>query len=401
VQAIAEAMTRRYREAGYLLSRVILPAEQGTLDPANARIRLLALEGYIGAVRFTGDAALVARFRAYWADAEARLMAQKPLKHADFEREMLLVSDLSGIEVSSRFEEAGADGEGKAEGEAEAKAGGPGASLLILELREKPLEGSISLGNSGTKSAGRGLLTVSAGFSWPLVGSHSAVSYTQARERDEYAAWSFSHTHRFANGLSANASLAESRSPKPDSDFARAFDYETESRTFSAGVNYPLLRGRDRNLSVASSYEHRNGRSDLLDAPYTCDRLRSLTLEANFDFSDAIGEGGVTQIIPSVTRGMDWFDATNRAPDASSPLAPARFTRYRLYLSRTQNLPRGFSLVGNFSAQVADAPLTSYSRESLGGSQFGRGYAPGVIENDNGLAASLEAEPEHQNKCLS
>jgi len=29
VQAIAEAMTRRYRAAGYLLSRVILPTEQG------------------------------------------------------------------------------------------------------------------------------------------------------------------------------------------------------------------------------------------------------------------------------------------------------------------------------------------------------------------------------------
>jgi len=156
-------------------------------------------------------------------------------------------------------------------------------------------------------------------------------------------------------------------------------------------VSYPLIRDRDRNLSTSLNYEHRNGRSELLDAPYTRDRLRSLTWEVNFDFSDAIGEGGVTQIIPSLTRGLDWFDATDRSPEASSTIAPARFTRYRLYLSRLQNLPARFSLVGNFSAQGANAPLTSYYRESLGGSQFGRGYAPGIIENDNGLAASLEA----------
>ncbi|MDR2365240.1 MAG: hypothetical protein LBD68_05210, partial [Zoogloeaceae bacterium] len=385
--AIAEAMTRRYRAAGYLLSRVILPTEQGALDPANAHLRLTALEGYISAARIEGDPALVARFRSYWADAKARLLAQKPLKHADFEREMLLLSDLPGIRVSSRFE---ADEEG-----------GAGASLLVLELLAKPLEGSLSLGNSGTKSAGRGLLTVSAGFSWPLIGSHSAVSYTQARVKGEYAAWSFAHTHRFANGLGVNASWAKSESPKPDSDFARIFDYETASRTFAADVDYPLIRGRDKNLSMGLSYEHRNGRSDLLDAPYARDRLRSLTWEINYDVSDAFLGGGVTQIMPAVTRGLDWFDATDQSPEASSPQAPARFTRYRLYLSRTQNLPARFSLAGSFSAQRTNAPLTSYYRESLGGSQYGRGYAPGVIENDNSLAASIEARRDVSLAALS
>ncbi|MDR0672207.1 MAG: hypothetical protein LBF93_00800 [Zoogloeaceae bacterium] len=373
-QAIADALTRRYRAAGYLLSRVILPAGQ-TLDPQGARVRLAVIEGHIGSIRLVGDPALLERFRSYWREVEARLLSYKPLRHADFEREMLLLSDLPGIRVSSRFEE----------GEA------TGASVLVFELTEKSWDASLNLGNTGTKSAGRGLATVTLGFAWPVIGSRSSLSYTQARARGEYAAWTFAHAHSFSNGLNVDASWAQSRSTKPDSDFARVFDYETESRTFTTCVLYPFLRSRNQNLSAGLRYEHRNGRSDLLDAPYTRDRLRSLTLEVNYDVSDAFLGGGVTQVIPAITRGLDWFDATDRDIEASSPQAPARFTRYRLYLSRSQNLPARFSLLGSLSLQRTNAPLTSYYRESLGGSQFGRGYAPGVIENDNGLAASLEA----------
>jgi hemolysin activation/secretion protein len=368
-------MTRRYRDAGYLLSRVIVPTDQGALDPQRAEVHLVAIEGFIARIEYEGEADLIERLKAYWGEVEARLAGMRPLNHADFEREMLLLSDVPGLIVSSRF------------GEGDDK----GATVLALTVSRKALDVSVSAGNTGTESAGRGMLTMSLSLNpLPFIGGRTTLAYTQAEHRREYASISLTHAHRFANGLTASLSWAKSDSPEPDSDFARLFDYETASETITLGVNHPFIRSRDLNLSAGLNYEHRNSESDLLGQRNTRDRLRSLTLEANFDFSDGWGGGGLTQIVPAYTRGLPWDGATDLDPDASVPIAPAEFNRLKLYLSHSRTLPKDFSLFVAAEAQFADESLSSYHRYALGGSQFGRGYASGEVENDQGYAVSLE-----------
>ena len=92
------------------------------------------------------------------------------------------------------------------------------------------------------------------------------------------------------------------------------------------------------------------------------------------DFSDALG--GVTQIIPTIYRGLNVFDATNESLDASNSLAPAEFWKFGIYVSRNQQLPYNFSVFTAAEAQFSDASLSSYNKFFLGGSQFGRGYDP-------------------------
>jgi hemolysin activation/secretion protein len=375
IGAIAGEMTRRYRDAGYLFSRVVVPVDQGALDPQHAEVRLMAIEGFISRVDYEGDADLIERLKAYWGGVEARLTEMRPLRHADFEREMLLLSDVPGLSVSSRFEEGA----------------GEGATVLVLTARQRLVEFSLNAGNTGTESAGRGLVTANASLNHPFfLGGRTTLGFTQAAHRREYASVSLSHAHRFANGLTASFSWTKSDSPEPDSDFARRFDYETASETVTAGVDHSFIRGRDLNLSAGVSYEHRDSRSDLSGERYTRDRLRGLTVEANLDFSDGWGDGGVTQIVPTYTRGLSWASATDRDPDASASIAPARFNRLKLYLSHNRSLPGDFSLFAAAEAQFADESLSSYYRYALGGSQFGRGYASGEVENDEGYAFSLE-----------
>ena len=373
IQAIAAQMTKRYRDAGYLFSRVDVPAEQGKLDPAHAQVRLVVTEGHLDAIKFEGDAALIERVRAYWSEGEARLLAAKPLKYADVEREMLRLSDAAGIQAMALFDEGGA----------------AGTSTLIVSLKHKAVDVSINGGNTGTTSAGYGIATVSASLnSLPFIGSRTTLSYTQANDRREYASYTLAHSHLFSNGFGLNLAWSQSKSPNPDSDFARIYDYQTKSSTFNIGGSYSILRSRDRNLSVGLNYEQRNSDSDLAEAPYTRDRLRSFSLNFNFDFADEWG--GVTQIIPTLTRGVSWNGATNRDPQSSTPLAPASFTRGSLYLSRDQALPKHFSLYAAAQGQLSSAPLSTYNRFFLGGSQFGRAYDPGTVENDNGVALSVE-----------
>lgn len=374
--AITAELTKKYRDAGYLLSRVIIPEQE--VDQSGAAIRLLVVEGFIESIEYTGDVRILERFKSYFAPAEKRLVGRRPLKHSDFERHMLLMQDVAGITVSSRLQ----------------KGTQPGASILILDVQGDLVEGSLGWGNTGTESSGPGI--ASAGLSvntLPAIGAQTTVSYTQANNYREYWSVQVAERYQMWNGLTFNASYAYSDSPEMDTDFARLFDYTTKSHTFNVGASYPIIRSRDINLRLGVNYEHRNSEADVFDERFTRDRLRTLSVNANMDFSDSLG--GVTQIIPTLYRGLNVFGATDESFDASNSLAPAEFWKLGIYASRDQILPHGFSIFTAAEAQFSNSSLSSYNRFYLGGSQFGRGYDPGVIEGDNGFAVLCEPRWTH------
>ena len=376
VNNIAAELTKRYRDSGYLLSRVVLPAQE--LEPLRVDVRLVAVEGYISSVKYVGEENFVARFRSYFSRAEKKLLGQRPLRHKDFEREMLLLQDLAGVKATSRFEEGDVRG----------------ASVLVLTVESAIVDGTVGWGNTGTESAGPHMFNAGLGFSTlPVIGAKTAISYNQAANFQEYYSVQVTQSYQFSCGLLAQGSYAYSASPKPDTDFARAFDYKTRSDTFNLGLSYPIIRSRDMNLGAGLSFESRDSSGEVLSERYTTDRLRGVTLNVNFDFSDEWG--GVTQIIPAFTSGVNAFGATDKDRKASNQLAPAEYFKATAYISRNQQLFSEFSLFTAVSAQFSDSPLSSYNQFSLGGFQFGRGFEPGAIQNDNGAALNVEPRWTH------
>jgi len=368
---IARELTKKYRDKGYLLSRVILPPQK--LEPLKADVRLVAVEGSIASVEYVGEEKLVARFRSYFSNVEKKLLGQRPLHHQDFERQMLLLQDLPGITVSSRFKE-GAE---------------RGASILVLTVAAKTVSGSVGWDNSGTKSAGPYMLHVNLNVAaLPLIGAKTTISYNQADNFHEYRSIEIAESYQFPNGFMLQGSYAYSSSPDPNTEFAQQFGYSTDSDTVTIGASYPFIRSRDMNLSAGLSFESRDTTGDALNQRFSTDRLRSLTATVTFDLADAWR--GVTQVIPSFTTGLNIFGATDAAWDASNPLAPAKYAKFNIYLSRNQQLAGAFSLFAATSAQFTDSPLSSYNQFQLGGAQFGRGFEPGIIENDNGAAFTIE-----------
>jgi hemolysin activation/secretion protein len=371
LNAIAADLTKKYRDAGYLLSRVVLPAQE--VDQHKANIQFTAIEGFVSSVEYSGDSRVVDRFKSYFSSAENRLLGQKPLQHKDFEREMLLMQDVSGVKISSRFQEGQV----------------PGGSVLVIDVQGDLIDGSAGWGNTGTESSGPGMLSVSMGVNTiPLIGARTTLSYSQANDYREYYSIQAAQSYRFSNGLNLHGSYAFSSSQKPHTEFARLFDYETRSYTIALGMSYPLIRSRDMNLSIGIDYDHRDSEADLLDERFTRDRLRNLSYNANFDFSDTWG--GVTQLITTLYQGLHIFEATDKYLESSSPLAGAQFFKADFYVSRNQQLPLNLSVFTAAEAQFSDSPLSSYNKFSFGGSQFGRGYDPGLIEADNAFAVSLE-----------
>jgi hemolysin activation/secretion protein len=376
LNSITAELTKKYRDSGYILSRVVLPAQD--VDQRAADIRLLAVEGYLTDIQYEGEAKLVASFKKRFAKVERKLLGKRPLRHLDFEREMLLLQDTPGIKVSSRFQEASINS----------------GSILILEIRRDPVSGSLGWGNTGTESAGPGLISASLSLdSLPALGQSTTLSYTQADNLREYYSLSISEAYQFANGLVLRASYSHSDSMDPDTDFARLFDYSTQSDTVYLSASYPFIRSRDMNLSFTAAYEHRDSYSDLLGSGFNRDRLRNASLSANFDFSDELG--GLTQLVATITQGLGVFNATNENPLATNSLAQSQYFKFDFYFSRNQRLPANFSFLLAGELMVSDKILTSYNKFSYGGGQFGRGYDSGTIEGDNGVAFSFEPRWTH------
>ena len=269
-----------------------------------------------------------------------------------------------------------------------------GGSILILNLESNIVEAWLGWANSGAKGSGPFMFNAGLSFSGqPLIGTKTDISYNQAANFQQYHSIRLTQSQQFANGLLLSGSYSYSASPKPDTDFARDFDYHSWSHTLSLDLSWPIVRSRNLNLSAIFSFENRNSYSDLLSARYTTDRLRCLPFGLNFDFSDRFG--GVTQINSSLSRGLKIFNATDQAWDASNPLAPAQYIKFSLYVSRYQRLFGQFSLFAALSFQFSNSILNSYNQFSLGGSTFGRGFESGVIQNDSGLALSLEPRWTH------
>ncbi|MBC7804467.1 MAG: ShlB/FhaC/HecB family hemolysin secretion/activation protein [Candidatus Parcubacteria bacterium] len=70
--------------------------------------------------------------------------------------------------------------------------------------------------------------------------------------------------------------------------------------------------------------------------------------------------------------------------------AHANYAYFRGDLQRTQNLPKGWSLLGRLDAQAASQPLISSEQFAAGGYESVRGYLESEVLGDDGLRASLE-----------
>ncbi|MDR0571990.1 MAG: BamA/TamA family outer membrane protein [Rickettsiales bacterium] len=371
INTITSELTAKYRNAGYLLTLVVVPPQE--LDSGGAVVTLRVIEGSVKSVQYVGDDSLVQKFKSYFRHAEKKIIDEKPLKHQVFERELLLAQDLPGIEVSSTFKESTE----------------PGGSDLILEIKKKVIDATFSWNNSGTESAGPGQSSINFGINTlPLIGARTNFNISWTDNWKEYYSLQIEQSYRIYNGLDINVSFAKNASPEPDTDFARTFDYETSSETLSFDFSYPIIRTRDLNLRLNASFDHRNSDSKMDNALYTSDKLRWVSIKTDFDFSDEFG--GVTQIVPMIIKGLNVFNATNRDALASNPLAGADYFIVDLYVSRTQLLPKSITVALSGQLRLGDSSLPSFHKFSFGGSQFGRGYDSGVMEGDSGLGLSLE-----------
>jgi hemolysin activation/secretion protein len=367
---LAAKVTAAYRDAGYILVRAVVPAQQ--IDRGTLRIQIL--QGYIDKVRIQGDAGGA---RSYLEAYGARIADTKPLTARVLERELLLASDLAGMNVRSVLT---------------ASQTAPGAADLTLVVEPRKVEAFVGVDNRGSRFLGPyevqggvffndafgtgGRLGLNGAVT-PGIGpdlAYGGVSFDQPLGTDGL---------RLFSGFSYAAT-------KPGS-VLRTFGTEGSAINANSALSYPFIRSRDFNLqgSLGLAYHDIRSSNALVD-PLFADHTRDLSATL---FMNTLDDwGGYSTASIGITRGLPMLGATKAGDPVKSRVgASGEFTRGNFELTHLQPLADRFSVMLGATGQTSFGdPLLASEQFSLGADSYDRAFDPSEVTGDSALAGRIE-----------
>jgi hemolysin activation/secretion protein len=156
----------------------------------------------------------------------------------------------------------------------------------------------------------------------------------------------------------------------------------TNSTVGEAGLSYPVIRSRERNLTVTGLAFLSDNYSDVLDARFNQDRLRGIRVRADGDAADSLL--GINQLNVIFSQGIKGLGSTeNGNPLASRAVGRVDFTKIEATVSRLQPLFSNFSAYVSAYGQYGFTPLLVPEQCGYGGRFFGRAYDPSQLLGDS------------------
>ena len=386
VYDIAKRITAKYGADGYVLSRAVVPPQQ--LHPHGAVIRIQVIEGYVDKVEWP---AVLAKYRDFFSYYTAQIIADRPTNIRTLERYLLLAGDLPGLKFKNSLK---------------ASASQQGASTLVVEVEQKPIDVLARVDNRGSKARGPYEYFTGVTVNNPF-GLHDAFTFNYAGAFQTRELQYFNTGYRMVltpEGLTAfiNGSYSVGRPGTPE---LQLLQYRTRSAMLESGLSYPFIRLRERNLTVSALMFASDDRGSIFDMPdtppSTLDRQRGFRIRADADAADSLG--GINQLNLAFSHGIDGLGAGHGTADPSRANGRLDFSKVDATFTRMQPLFSRLSLLVAAYGQYAGTPLLASELCGFGGRAFGRAYDPSELVGDSclHLLGELRLDLPHEIKGLT
>lgn len=376
IYTVRDAITAKYGNAGFGLSKAILPEQR---IQAEGLVRIDVIEGFVDEVIIEGA---TEDQREYLDYASEKIKAERPLNARTLERYLLLANDRFAIKVTSTMRPSEKTS---------------GASTLILKVEEAPkVDGGASIDNRGTTAVGKtqiyGDISVNG-----LGGraSKTTLGYATVDQGSELQYWSLNHTEILSDeGTSLSVGYTTSLS-KPGIPVLRLLEQRSESESWSIKLAHPFIRTRQENLFAHLKYDQKDTENESLNIITSLDKIRSMRVGLAYDNADSYE--GINQALVEYSFGIRGLGSTeNDSPLKSRADARPDYQKVTVNLSRKQELGyfspvlKQFSMNAALMGQYSGSGLYSSEECSVGGQQFGRAYDPSEIMGDSCMVASIE-----------
>lgn len=374
IEAIAARLTKVYRDHGYVLAQVVVPAQ----DVSSGNVELSVLEGRVGHVRLDVAAGTPIHEDLLRARV-AQIPLGQPLQQGVLERTMLLLSDLPGIQVTSAIE-AGEE---------------PGTVDLTIGVTPvKRWTFAVDLDNFGTEPSGEWRLGALARLNSPFMIGDNLDLRLLGSERGDTLYGRIGYEAPI-NAEGTRVGVAVSRLNYALGKEFASLDAQGEATVVDFTLTHPLVRTRNQSLLARVNIEYR----DLIDNIGVADlhNPRSLvegSVGLSYESRDGLLGGGFNSADVELLIGnLHFRSAAAEELDASAlgRNTQGNEVRATFFANRLNAVTDRVSVFVGVSGQWAATTLDSSSRFLLGGPHAVRAYSPSEALVDEGFVATVEA----------
>jgi hemolysin activation/secretion protein len=369
---IADAITARYGDDGYILSQALVPAQR--IESGIARIEVV--EGVIDRIIFDGDVPANTKLMQRIAD---HIRATQPLTAKALERYLLLLGDLPGYDVRSVLSPSETEG----------------ATDLMIQIDHKPMQGVAVLDNRGTRYMGPIQFQLGTKFNNAL-GYNEGIGATVVTtgQPNELKSFGLSYeTPVTSDGTNLNAAV--SKSFVSPGYTLKPLNIDSEVTSVAFGLSHSLIRSRSTNFTVRADLDSKDvkTRSNGGQAVLSDDHLRAIRLGGRYELLDNLVTPAFSSFNGRVSHGVGVLGASDKGnPLASRPQGNPDYSKVNVETQRLQTLWDDFNLLLAGAGQYSFSKLLSPEEFGFGGEEFGRGFNASEFAGEHGLAGKMELQ---------
>jgi hemolysin activation/secretion protein len=371
VYGIAQRLTVKYRNDGYILTQVIVPEQ--TISGGNVRLRVV--EGFVDNVSVQGDTHGKLEFLQGFAN---KIRAEKPMNAKKLERYVLLMNDLAGVSAKAVLSPS-------------AKV--QGASDIAIMVEQKPVDVFGQVDNRGTRYLGpmqwnAGARINNAFGMYEGLSLQGVTAFTDGTEREmDYFGMSWSQP---LNTEGTKLSLGGSLTSTDPGYTLSASDVKGLAKNINLELSHPFIRSRNDNLFGSIKFNYLNStRKDNLGGGDTTDHLRVLRAAGTYQFTDRFI--GINTFNVEASKGLGLFGASDEGDaNMTRALGDPRFYKTTLEISRLQRLTDVFDIFVSAAGQKSSNYLLASEEFGVGGINYGSAYDSSEITGEDGVAGRFE-----------
>jgi hemolysin activation/secretion protein len=356
---VGKQLSKLYETAGYVLINVLVP-EQNFVDGI---ARIVVQEGYVDRIVIEGntDGVDLDLLKAY----AAHIITDRPLRQRTLQRYVLLMNDIPGLKVGSKFEPV---------------PGHLGVAALHLVIQRRHFESGGALTNQGNNQLGSSQLTMNVvGDSLLHQGDQTQAVIGVPLNLTRYQYFGLDHSEPLGTD-GATITVGGGRLITHPS----ANQSSGTADTLIVRVSYPIIRALHESLVANGDFNYLNSNSAFLGQSLSDERTRSFRLGAIYGLED--GWKGTTIASGTISQGFDILGARRGSEGFGGP----GYTKFNGSVAREQAMPLDLVLRAKVFWQYSADRLPNTEQFLFGGPDIGKAFNYAFLAGDRGVAPYLE-----------